>query len=91
MPSKQAVKWYRLAAEQGHADAQNNLGVTYAYGRGVIQDNVYAHMRLNIAASSGHEAAAKSRDNAAIQMTPSQLEKAQELARECGRKRYKGC
>jgi TPR repeat protein len=24
---KQAVKWYRLAAEQGHANAQYNLGL----------------------------------------------------------------
>lgn len=24
----EAVKWYRKAAEQGDADAQNNLGVT---------------------------------------------------------------
>ena len=25
---KEAVKWYRLAAEQGDADAQNNLGMS---------------------------------------------------------------
>jgi len=29
---KTAVKWYRLAAEQGYAAAQNNLGVKYAKG-----------------------------------------------------------
>ena len=39
-----AVKWYSLAAEQGDADAQTNLGVMYANGEGVLQDNVYAHM-----------------------------------------------
>ena len=33
----EAVKWYRLAAEQGTADAQYNLGVRYAKGRGVPQ------------------------------------------------------
>ena len=27
---KEAVKWYRKAAEQGDADAQYNLGVMYA-------------------------------------------------------------
>ena len=26
---KQASEWYRKAAEQGHADAQSNLGVMY--------------------------------------------------------------
>ena len=31
----EAVKWYRLAAEAGNADAQYNLGVMYARGKGV--------------------------------------------------------
>ena len=35
---KEAVKWYRMAAEQGDAQAQNSLGVMYANGEGVIQD-----------------------------------------------------
>ena len=29
---KEAVKWYRLAAEQGDAIAQTNLGIMYEYG-----------------------------------------------------------
>ena len=88
---KTAVKWYRLAAEQGNAFAQSNLGAMYANGTGVIQDLVYAHMWSNIAASSGNKGAVKNRDIAAGMMTPSQLEKAQDLARECVRKKYKGC
>ena len=36
---KEAVKWYRLAAEQGDAYAQSNLGVTYEKGQGVPQDH----------------------------------------------------
>ena len=73
---KTAVKWYRLAAEQGDFYAQNNLGLMYAKGQGVIKDNVYAHMWWNIAASSGDKGAVKNRDIVAKQMTPSQLEKA---------------
>jgi len=30
----EAAKWYRMAAEQGHADAQYNLGVVYERGAG---------------------------------------------------------
>ena len=30
----EAAGWLRLAADQGHADAQNNLGVMYASGEG---------------------------------------------------------
>ena len=35
---KEAVRLYRLAAEQGHAKAQSNLGLMYAKGHGVTQD-----------------------------------------------------
>ena len=86
---KIAVKWYRLAAKQGGASAQLNLGVMYGMGRGVIQDNVYAHMWGNIVASNGQENGRKLRDIVAKRMTPSQLEKSQDLARECVRKKYK--
>ena len=34
---QEAVKWYRLAAEQGDEDAQNNLAVMYQNGTGVAQ------------------------------------------------------
>ncbi len=86
-----AVYWYKLAAEQGHAVAQGNLGAMYAFGRGVLKDYVYAHMWGNIAATNGNELVAKLRDDFEKKMTPTQLEKAQDLARECVRKKYKGC
>ena len=86
-----AVKWYRLAAEQGLAKAQFDLGVMYYKGRGVPQDFVYAHMWFNVAASQGHENGASNRDLLAKEMTPSQIAKAQELARECVKKKFKGC
>ena len=34
----EAVRWFRLAAEQGYASAQYNLGVMYANGRGILKD-----------------------------------------------------
>jgi len=34
----EAIKWYRKAAEQGYASAQNNLGVIHQKGMGVLQD-----------------------------------------------------
>ena len=89
--NKTAVKWYTLAAEQGYARAQSNLGNAYFKGEGVLQDYVYAHMWGNISSSHGSENGRKLRDVAAEQMTPSQIEKAQKLARECVAKNYKGC
>jgi len=88
---KAAVKWYKLAAEQGDADAQYNLGVMYSSGKGVIQNYTLAHMWWNISASQGDKDATKNRDNLAKKMTLSQIEKAQELARECVAKNYKDC
>ena len=79
---KQAVQWYRKAAEQGMAQAQYNLALMYANGQGVTQDYVLAHMWWDIAASSGNKNATTNRDIVAKEMSPSQIEKAQDMARE---------
>jgi hypothetical protein len=82
----EAVRWYRLAADQGHASAQNNLGVMYATGEGVLQDYVQAHMWYNLAASrpdaEKRALAIGVRDNLADKMTPTQIAEAERLARE---------
>jgi hypothetical protein len=38
-------------ADQGYANAQYNLGVSYFHGQGVPQDYVREHMWFNLAAS----------------------------------------
>ena len=82
----EAVKWLRLAAEQGVARAQYTLGLNYALGQGVPQDYVEAHKWVNLAAaqSQGDEQTqyAKNRDLISEQMTPQQIAEAQRLARE---------
>ena len=88
---KAAAQWYRRAAEQGNAFAQSNLGLMYAKGQGVLQDDVYAHMWANIAASGDHKDAVEFRNLVEKQMTPSQIAEAQKLARECVRKAYRDC
>ena len=88
---KEAMKWWKLSAQQRHAQAQNGLGWMYARGRGVPQDYVRAHMWLNLAASNGAEYAPRNRDNIAKEMTSAQIVEAQDLARECVAKDYKGC
>ena len=88
---KTAVKWYKLAAEQGVADAQTSLGVMYGKGRGVPHDYVRAHMWYNLAASQGDKNATENRDIVAKKMTPADVSKAKDLARECVKKNYKGC
>ena len=49
-----AVKWYRKAAEQGLARAQNNLGVCYGNGQGVSQSYTEAVKWYRKAVAHGH-------------------------------------
>jgi hypothetical protein len=94
--SKEALNWYRLSAEQGNAFAQYNLGAFYLQGRGVSRDYVSAHMWFNLAGSNGFKYGVKydlistniieslGVESAKIVetiMTPSQIERAQRLAR----------
>ncbi len=46
--------FYELAAEQGHACAQNNLGYLYYEGLGVTQDYAKARHFYELAAEQGH-------------------------------------
>ena len=88
---KKAVGWYRMAAEQGYVKAQFNLALMYEDGKWVKQDYVLAHMWYNLAANNGDKSATNNRDIVAKEMTPSQISKAQDMARECEKKNYKNC
>ena len=52
---KQAVKWYKLAADQGNAPAQFNLGVMYDKGEGLPEDDQQAVNWYRRAAEQGLE------------------------------------
>jgi len=51
---KQAAEWFSKAAEQGHADAQYNLGELYNRGRGVKKNKNIALKWYKAAAEQGH-------------------------------------
>ncbi len=79
----EAVRWYRLAAEQGNASGQSSLGYMYATGAGVPEDAVLAYMWYNLAAAQqGNENAQRSKDILEQQMTREQIAEAQRLSRE---------
>ena len=82
----EAVRWYRLAADQEIARAQSNLGLLYENGEGVPQDYVQAHMWTNLAVaqSSGEDRdrRERNRDIIAAKMTAEQVVEAQRLASE---------
>ena len=87
----EALRWYRLAAEQGQADAQQGLGLMYATGRGVLKDSVLAHMWSNIAGANGNALARESRDSLERDMTRAEVTRATELARVCMSSDYQDC
>ena len=81
-----AARRYRLAADQGQVSAQFNLGLMYGSGKGVPQDDVEAHMWLNLATAQAsveeRDEYVKERDDVAARMTPEQITEAQRRARE---------
>jgi len=82
----EAAKWYRKAADQGHASAQYYLGLMYYQGEGVSKNRVLAYMWVNLAAAAltgkAHEDALEFRNTIAKEMTPQQIVEAQRLALE---------
>ena len=51
----EAVKWYRLAADQGHTAAQVSLGLMHEKGKGVEQSESEALKWYQLAAELGDE------------------------------------
>jgi len=50
--SAESMKWFRMAAEQGHAGAQCILGISYSDGHVVPQDYLLAYFWTSLASKS---------------------------------------
>ena len=87
----EAAKWFRLSAEKGNIEAQHNLGLMYVEGKGVNQDYARAYMWFDGAAARGDAGAAQDRLKAFHLMTPKQLARAQDMAKQCEVKNFKNC
>ena len=74
-----------------NAKAQNNLGVMYGDGRGVVQDYVTAHMWGNIARANGSDNGGKLVDSLEPLMSRAQIAAAQERASACVVRQYREC
>jgi TPR repeat protein len=77
---KQAMNWYKKAAEQGSMLAQYDLGLMYGKGQGTPQNYKYAYVWSCLAAAQGDESAKNNRDIFAKKLSPQHLGEAQELA-----------
>jgi len=78
---KESAKWFRAAAEQGNASAQFNLSRQYCLGEGMPIDLEEAYSWLILANANGHKNSAKIMKMMQDDLTPAQLEKAQQIAK----------
>ena len=76
----ESVRWFTLAAEQGHVIAQATLGAYYWAGRGIPQDLSKAYFWSAIAQAGGDEASKYRVSVLATRMNPGQLSAAQQQA-----------
>lgn len=74
-------KWYRLAAYQGHADAQVQLGFYYSVGgHGFPKDDFLAYKWFCISAQQGNEKANIAGKITESNLTATQIAEAQRLS-----------
>lgn len=86
---KEALKLFRQIINDG--DAQGHVGDIYAEGKGVLQSNIHAHMWYNIGSSNNNFGSGSDRDAIALKMSPTDVAKAQAMARVCVKSAYKNC
>ena len=86
-----AFRELKPLAEQGNPTAQYYVGAMYAFGNGVHKDYVFALMWANTALTNGNHTGTRLINFVEKKMTPSGIETAQDLTRECVRKKYEGC
>lgn len=79
---QEALKWFRLAAEQGIPEALCDLGAMHQAGYGVPQDYTQAMMWYLIAKANGSTLPDQNLHQLESLTTPAQIAEAQRLARE---------
>ena len=97
----EGLKWFRLAAKQGHAMAQVQLAQMYGGGRGVPQNFFMSYVWNSLALTEGAEILEEqsldrlrirsNRDLDAQRLTAEQLLEAQQFARRCFESYYQDC
>ncbi|AGF74911.1 Sel1 domain protein repeat-containing protein [Bartonella australis AUST/NH1] len=88
----EAVKWYQLAAQQGHALAQHNLGIIHRDGLGAAQNYEAAYMWSIVSLSQQQNfRTLRLRDHVASQLSQKQIARAQKATQLCINSDYKNC
>jgi len=74
-----AAFWYEKSAEQLDVEALHNIGVCYYYGQGVSKDIVQAYKWIKLTSEAGDDSATKFLEKVRSEMTPSEIERAEQL------------
>ncbi|MGD8566804.1 MAG: SEL1-like repeat protein [Gammaproteobacteria bacterium] len=69
---KEAIKWFEMAAKQGHVRSQYQLGKIYLYGKGIKTDRKKAYFYLSKAAEQNHLESQYELGNYYLQGNPNQ-------------------
>ena len=88
---KSALIWYKRAAKLRDARALRKLGMMYNQGLGTTKNNIRSYMWFALSDLQNDNKAKININSVSKRMTPSEIAEAQKLARECVRKKYKGC
>jgi TPR repeat protein len=78
---REAVSWYRKAAERGSTGAMYNLGLMYAKGRGMAKDDIESYAWFSTASAFGDQDARECRDLVEQRLTTQARLIAQERSR----------
>lgn len=77
----QAILLYGASSDMGHDGAQNNLGVMYQSGKGVVKNYELSYFWFCISAANGNEKAASNRDLIENVLSKDQITAIQERAK----------
>jgi len=79
---KEAVRWYRAAAEAGDAKGQFNLGALYTTGDGVERSPAKAYLWLNLSSAQGETLAENMLNDYKHGMTTTEIVEGERLLRD---------
>ena len=86
-----AMRVFRTLAEQGHAKAQNVLGVMFRKGQGVAKNPARARMWFSFAAKRGEAGAKAELREVSRTMTAQEISQAEAMAKACEGSNYQAC
>ncbi|MDI1266740.1 MAG: hypothetical protein PS018_26105 [bacterium] len=86
-----AMRLIRPLAEQGNPKAQNQIGVMYRKGEGVLSSPSRAFMWFSLAARRGDARAKAGLRDVSKAMTPVEISQGQQMAQACETSNYRSC